>query len=716
VTPRFCIALLLAIAPAPALAADALHFENDILPILGRYGCNSSGCHGKAEGQGGFKLSVFASDPDADFAALTKEARGRRVFPAKPEESLLLRKATGRTAHGGGTRLAYGSEDYRALRNWVAAGTPLGSPDAPRVVALRVEPTDRVMAAHAEQPLRVVAKYSDGAEKDVTRHARFQTNNEAVAVVAPEGVVKTLDVPGEVAVMAAYLGEVAAFRAIVPRSGPRAEVNPLPRFNVIDELVDAKLAKLNVAASPVCDDAEFLRRVYLDLTGTLPTAAAARTFLADRSPDKRAKLVDELLATPEFADLWALRWADLLRVDRQALGHQRAYAYYKWVRDSIAANKPFDQFARELVTAEGPLAEVGPANFYKVVTKPGEMASTVSQVFLGVRIACAECHHHPFDRWAQSDYYGTLAFFSPVSAKGGRDAEAVFASGDPQAKHPRTGKPVFAHVLGATMPEADPKGDRRVVLADWMTAPDNPFFARNLANRTWAFLLGRGLVEPVDDVRATNPPSNPELLDALAKYTVENGYDVKKLIRLITASRVYQTSSQPNDTNEKDEQNFSRALLKRPEAEVLLDVICQATGVPEKFTGSPGVTRAVQLWDSKARSDFLKLFGRPNRVSACECERTREPSVAQVLNLLNSPDIQARLAHDAGTVARLVRETGDDAKLVEELYLTFFARFPTDKERAFAVGHLKAHGATRRQAAEDLAWAMLNSIEFLFNH
>jgi hypothetical protein len=716
VTPRFCLSLLLAIAPAPALAADSLHFENDILPILGRYGCNSSGCHGKAEGQGGFKLSVFASDPDADFAALTKEARGRRVFPAKPEESLLLRKATGRTAHGGGTRLAYGSDDYRTLRNWVAAGMPLGSPDAPRVIALRVEPTDRVMAAHAEQPLRVIAKYSDGAEKDVTRHARFQTNNETVAVVGPEGVVKTLDVPGEVAVMAAYLGEVTTFRAIVPRSMPLAASRPLPRFNVIDELVDAKLTKLNVAASPVCDDAEFLRRVYLDLTGTLPTAAAARKFLADSSPDKRMKLVDELLAKPEFADLWAMRWADLLRVDRQALGHQRAYAYYKWVRDSIAENKPFDAFARELVTAEGPLAEVGPANFYKVVTKPGEMAATVSQVFLGARIACAECHHHPFDRWKQSDYSGMLAFFAPVSAKGGRDTEAVFASGDPATKHPRTGKPVFAHALDSPMPDADPNGDRRVILADWMTAPDNPFFARNLANRTWAFLLGRGLVEPVDDVRATNPPSNPELLDTLAKFTIENGYDVKKLVKLITASRVYQTSSQPNDTNEKDEQNFSRALLKRPEAEVLLDVICQTTGVPEKFAGSPGVVRAVQLWDSKARSDFLKLFGRPNRVSACECERTREPSVAQVLNLLNSPEIQAKLSHEAGTVARLVRETSDDAKLVEELYLTFFARLPTEKEKAFAVGHLKSRSATRRQAAEDLAWAMLNSTEFLFNH
>ena len=715
-TPRFYLSALLLASPATAPAADAFHFENDILPVLGRHGCNSSGCHGKAEGQGGFKLSVFGSDPDADHAVLTKEGRGRRVFPAAPDESLLLRKASGRAAHGGGTKLPYGSDDYRTVRAWVAAGTPLGAPDAPRVIALRVEPVERVMGLHADVPLKVFAKYSDGVEKDVTKHARFQSNNDAVAVVAADGRVTTLDVPGEAAVMAAYLGEVGLFRAIVPRPGPAATTSPLPRFNFIDALVDAKLAKLNVGASPVCDDAEFLRRAHLDLTGTVPTAAAARAFLADGAKDKRAKLVEALLKSPEFADLWAMRWADLLRVDRQPLGHERAYGYYKWIRDSVAANKPFDQFARDLVTAEGPLAEGGPANFYKVVTKPGDMAGAVSQVFLGVRIGCAECHHHPFDRWRQTDYYGMVGFFAPVAARGPRDHEAVAAAGDPATKHPRTGKPVFAHALGTTMPDADPKGDRRDVLAAWMTRPDNPYFARNLANRVWAYLLGVGLVEPVDDVRGTNPPSNPELLAALAAFTTENGYDVRKLITAVTASRVYQSASRPTATNEKDERNFSRALLKRPDAEILLDVVCQATGVPEKFPGSPGVTRAVQLWDSKARSDFLKLFGRPVRATACECERTKEPSVAQVLNLLNSPAVQEKLSHEAGTVARLVRDAKDDAALVEELYLTFFARFPTAEEKTVALDHLKARAATRRQATEDLAWALLNSTEFLFNH
>jgi hypothetical protein len=585
------------------------------------------------------------------------------------------------------------------LRDWIAAGMPMGSPDAPRVVALRVEPAERVLAQKAEQQLKVFARYSDGSEKDVTRHARFQSNAEAVAGVSAGGLVTARDVPGDAGVMASYLGEVGLFRVMVPRPKPLAASPPLPQFNVIDKLVDAKLAKLNVAPSALCDDADYLRRVYLDLTGTLPTPEDARKFLADTSKDRRAKLVEALLERPEFADLWALRWADLLRVDREPLGHQRAHLYYKWVRDSIATNTPFDRFARELVTAEGPANEVGPVNFFNVVTKPGERAGTLSQVFLGVRIACAECHHHPFDRWKQSDYYGMTAFFSTGTTT-----------------HPRTRKPVFAHALGAEMPAADPTGDRRLVLADWMTRPDNPYFARNLANRTWAWLLGRGLVEPVDDVRATNPPSNPELLDALAKYLVENKYDVRKLVKFITASRVYQTSVTPNATNEKDERNFSRAYFKRPDAEVLLDMVCQALGVPEKFAGSPGVTRAVQLWDSKARHDFLKLFGRPSRVSACECERTREPSVSQVLNLLNSPAIQAKLTHEGGTVARVVREQKDDAKLVEELYLTFFARLPSADETAIALKHLKKYANNRRAAAEDLAWALLNSTEFLFNH
>jgi hypothetical protein len=700
--------------PARAADADPFHFENDIAPLLSRYGCNSSGCHGKAEGQGGFKLSVFGFDPVQDHAGISKEGRGRRIMATAPDESLFLRKATGRTPHGGGTRIKADNPDYKTLRDWIAAGVPMGDPHAPRVESIRVEPAEKVLGQFATQPLRVFAKFGDGREIDVTRHARFQSNNETVAVVDGDGLVRTLDVPGEAAVMASYLGNVAVCRGVVPRPGPKVR-NAQPRLNVLDECVDRKLAKLNIEPSPVCDDSEFIRRIHLDLTGSLPPAGTVRNFLASSAPDKRSRLIDELLDRPEYADLMALRWADLLRVNRLALGHPQARAYYRWIRDSFHANKPFDRFARDLVTAEGPLNEVPPANFFKAVPKPGEAASTLSQVFLGVRIACAECHHHPTDRWSQTDYFGMVAFFAPVGVKGAKEAEAVVAAGDPATKHPRSGLPVPAHPLGEKPPQSDPAGDRRLVLAEWMTRPGNPYFARNFANRLWAHLLGRGIVEPVDDVRATNPPANPELLDALAAYAVETKYDTKAVVRLICNSRVYQSSSAPTASNGKDERNFSRATFRRPGAEVLHDMIAAATGIPERFAGMPPNTRAVQVWDSEAKHEFLKLFGRPSRVTACECERNAEPSTAQVLNLLNSPELQRKLSHDAGTVAGWVESIPDDGNLAEEMYLSLYARFPGGKERGRAVAYLKSK-PDRRKAAEDLAWAMLNSLEFQFNH
>jgi hypothetical protein len=692
------------------------HFENDIVPLLGRFGCNSSGCHGSALGQNGFKLSVFGSDPAADYAALVEESRGRRVMAASPEQSLFLLKASGSMPHGGGVRIPRGTVEYETLRAWVAAGVPVGDPKAPRVVAVRVAPAERILDFKGEQQLRVIARYSDGHEADVTAHARFQSNNDGLASVSGGGLVTAGQVPGEAAIMANFMGAVDLFRAVIPRPGPAAEFPKLAENNFIDTLVFRKLKKLNIVPSGPADDAEFLRRVYLDVIGTLPTAAEARLFLADRRPDRRARLVEELLRRPEFADYWALKWADLLRVDRQALGHKYAYTYYEWFRDSFARNRPLDEMARQLLTAEGPLAESGPASFYKVVKKPGDMASTLSQVFLGVRIACAQCHHHPFDRWSQTDYYGMAAFFAPVSLRPSARGEEVLASGDPVTKDPRTGQVVVAHGLGMPMPPANPHGDRRVILAKWLTAPANPYFARNLANRAWAHFLGRGLVEPVDDVRATNPPSNPELLDALARYLVKEKFDFRQLVRLITASQVYQLSSRPNATNAKDEQNYSRSLFRRLDAEVLLDMVSQTTGVPERFSGVPPGRRAIQLWDSKVPHYFLKLFGRPVRISACECERSAEPSVSQVLHLLNSPAIEAKLSHEQGTVARLVRAKADDGGLVEELYLTFFSRPPTESERRQAVAYLHRHHDRRRQAAEDLAWGMLNSLEFLFNH
>lgn len=691
------------------------NFENDISPLLTRHGCNASQCHGKAEGQNGFKLSVFGYDALADWRAFTAESKGRRTSSAAPEQSLFLAKASGTMPHQGGARIPAGTADYEIIRAWLAAGAPFGSTNDARVVKVELEPREKILTPGAKLQLRVNATYSDGRKADVTRYCVFQSNNDSLAKVDEHGAVVIGSLPGQTSVMARYLGEVTSFMAIVPRPGKPVGNTGFAEFNFIDRHVNAHLKKLNLRPSEVCDDATFLRRAHLDIIGTLPTAAETRRFLADESSDKRSQLVDALLKRPEFADFWALKWADLLRVDRQKLGQRDAYAYYRWIREQFAANRPMDQFARALLTAEGPLDDAPAGHFYKVVSKPGEMANAVSQVFLGIRIACAECHHHPFDRWSQTDYYGMSGFFSQVSVRKGALGEMLLAEGNPGVKHPRTGEPVQPYALGTEMPAAAPAGDRRRVLAEWFTAPENPWFARNLANRLVAHFLGRGVVEPVDDVRATNPAGNPALLDAVAKSLAESKFDLKQFIRTLTASRTYQLSATPNETNAQDEQNYSRALFKRLPAEVLLDAVSQVTGVPEKFDGVPAGVRAIQLWDSQTQHYFLKLFGRPVRATACECERNSEASIAQVLHLMNSPALQAKLAHADGRMARLAAAQPDPERLAEELYLTFFNRLPSDAERQLARRHFAAH-PNRQQAVEDLAWSLMNTMEFVFNH
>lgn len=698
----------------------ALSFENDVVPLLSRYGCNASGCHGKAEGQNGFKLSVFGFDPGADYDALTKQDRGRRVFPAAASRSLLLRKAVGGAPHGGGVRFEPESRASQVLQDWISGGLRFGEPTDPQVVKIELTPHERVLdpsgaGPGGRQQLRVLATYADGAVVDVTALARFQSNNDSVATVDESGHVTSAGAPGQVAVMASFMGEVDVFQALAPRGPAIADYPAAPENNLFDALIDARLRKLNIVPSGDATDAEYLRRLYLDTIGVLPTAQEVRTHLADTRPDRRAQWLEELFRRPEYADYWALKWADLLRVDRQALGHKGAHLYYRWIRDNFARNVPLDQFARNVLLAEGPASESPPTMFYAATPAPGAAASTLSQVFLGVRIACAQCHHHPFDRWSQHDYYGMQAFFAPLARKRTPAGEALLAQGDPVTKHPRTGEIVFAHPLGEPSPEKELSGDRRQTLAAWMTSPNNPFFARNVANRLWAHYLGRGLVEPVDDLRATNPPSNPELLDALAATLVENKFDVRALIRQIVASRAYQRSSTPNETNDGDAQNYSRALFKRLDAEVLLDAVSQTTGVPEKFGGMPSGYRAVQLWDSNVSHYFLKLFGRPTRQSSCECERNSEASVAQVLHFMNSPAIESKLQHATGRMTQLETALPDDAQLTEELYLTFFSRYPTTEESARATEYLAARHDRRRQAAADLAWSMLNSLEFVFN-
>lgn len=696
--------------------ARKIHFENDVTPLLSRFACNFSGCHGKAEGQNGFKLSVFGFDAQADYDALTKEGRGRRLSTAAPESSLFLAKAAGLVPHGGGPRIDADSREFALLRDWIAVGAPFGDADAPHVTGIKLMPRERLLDARSQQRLRVVATYSNGRQVDVTALAKFQSNHEGIATVDESGLVRISDVPGQAAVMASFAGQVDVFSALVPQTESTPTIAPAVETNFIDKLVTAKLQRLNIAPSPPCDDAEFLRRVTLDLIGTLPTAAEARRFLDDDRTDKRARWVDELFDRPEFADYWALKWSDLLRVDRQALGHKAARDYYEWIRESFATNKPLDQFARELLTADGPVNERPEGAFYRVMNKPGDLAGTVAQVFLGVRIACAECHHHPYDRWSQTDYYGMASYFAPLTRKQLSNTYIVAAVGKPTMKHPRTEAAIQPYPLGESMPETPPLGDPRPALAEWMTSEKNPWFARNMANRAWAHLLGRGLVEPIDDVRATNPPTNPELLDALAQHLVDAKFDYRALLRTIVGSSTYQRSSMPNASNERDEQNYSRSLFRRMDAEVLFDAVCETTGVAEKFAGSPAGTKAVQLWDSRVAHYFLRLFGRPIRMTACACERTVEPNVSQVLHLLNSPELQAKLEHGGGRIAKLSATHSAAEDLAEEMYLTFLSRYPTDAERAAATTYLSRAGVDRKQAAQDLAWSLLNTLEFAFNH
>lgn len=693
------------------------HFENDLIPILSKFACNMSGCHGKAEGQNGFKLSVFGFDPKADFVALTQEGRGRRINPVLPSKSLLLEKASGGVPHGGGVRIAKTSEEYRTIHRWIEHGMPYGSDDVPSVASISVTPNERVLPIQGSQQLRVVANFTDGHQLDVTHHARFQSNNEAVAKVDEFGNVTAGNVPGDVAVMASYLGQVEIFRALVPRTERLQTTQSVPELNFIDHYVDEKLRKLQISVSPLCSDADFVRRVSLDLIGKLPTSAEVRSFLANSEPDRRRKLVDDLLQRPEFADYWALKWSDWLRVDRRILGHDGAYRYYRWIRESIAQNLPMDQFAREMLTSQGLLAEHPSGYFYKVLQDPGEMASSMSQALLGVRIECAKCHHHPFDRWSQEDYQGMLAYFNGMRFKPTVRGEMLLVGGGGSSRHPRTQAEILARPLGEPASLTKPAGDVRVVLADWMVSKENPYFAKNLVNRAWAHLFGRGLVDPVDDVRLTNPASHPELFDELAKDLITHDFDFRHILRTIVASRTYQLSSDVNSTNELDEQNYSRSVFRRLEAEVLLDAICDVTDVPEKFDGVPAGARAIQLWDSQVPHYFLGIFGRPLRSTTCDCERASGPNVSQVLHVLNSPEIHAKIGHEAGRVAQLaVADKLTDQAVLDELYLTFLNRFPSQIEKERLLKYLAEHRQVRRTALEDLAWSLMNSIEFVFNH
>ncbi|MBM4069598.1 MAG: DUF1549 domain-containing protein [Planctomycetes bacterium] len=693
-------------------------FETEVMAIFSKAGCNAGACHGKAEGKNGFKLSVFGFDPAADFESLMKETRGRRVFPSSPKNSLLLLKGTGQIAHGGGRRLDPNGLPYRRLLRWIEEGAQFsaGTP----ITHIEVEPREQILGFAGTQQLRVTAVDAEGKRRCVTADAQYDSNAGTVAKVDARGRVQANSVPGQAAILVRYLDHVTLCRITVPRpvlAGHDKDkfIRP-PEANFIDRLAWDHLERLAIPPSDLCDDATFLRRAFLDTIGTLPTVAEARDFLADKRPNRRALLIDRLLDRPEYADYWAMRWSDLLRVDRDTITPAGAVAMTRWLRRQLADNRPYDEFARTILTARGSVADEGPAAIYKALTTPEEMSRSFSQLFLGVRIQCAQCHHHPSERWSQDDYFALAGFFTGVGRKTPAGAsETIFAAEGIDLKHPRTGKLVPAQALGATKADFARVPDRRTVLARWLTTPDNPFFARALANRLWAHYFGRGLVEPLDDQRATNPAVNEPLLDALAKHLRDVKFDVKAFTRTLLNSRLYQLAGLAPGRS-VDEQNSSHASPRAVPAEVLLDAISQATGVAERFNGWPEGYRAIQLWDNRMPSYFLRIFGRPVRASVCECERSNEPSIAQALHLMNSEEIMNKIRARQGTARKLARSDKTPAAIIDELYLGTLSRFPSEREREVMLRVFTESGDDRQAAVEDVLWALLNTRGFVYNH
>jgi len=710
---------------------EELNFVHDVVPILTKAHCNSGACHAKADvGQRGFRLSLLGFEPQEDYEHIVKEAKGRRVFPNAPEQSLFLLKATNTVPHGGGNKLARGSEEYKTLVKWIGQGMPYADESDPELTAIELEPSRMTMAKKAKQQLKVTAKYSDGSERDVTELALYEANDKAMATAGEKGLVETSDLPGNVAVMVRYSGKVSVFSVSIPLGAP---VENLPATsNFVDELVFQNLKEIGVPPSPVSDDATFLRRVTLDIAGRLPTIEEAAAFAADTNADKRDRVIDALLDSPDYADYFANKWATLLKNRRESKADITAnFAFHSWVRDSLLANKPYDQFVREILAATGTIVENPPVAWYKRVKLPEQQLEDVAQLFLGVRMQCAQCHHHPFERWSQGDYYSLAAFFSQVGRKPTAIAgeDLIFHKrGTAQYVNKKTEQPVKPAGLGGPSLEVAPDDDPRLQLADWMAQESNPFFAKVLVNRYWKHFFKKGLVEPEDDLRDTNPPTNPELLDALAKHFIESDFDLKEAIRVIVSSKTYQLSAQPNEHNAVDHQNFSHFYPKRLQAEVLLDAVDCLTGATTSFADLPMGTRAVALPDNSYNSSaFLKVFGRPDAASVCECERVQSSSLAQSLHLMNSSEVKGKLATAGGRADRLAKSEEEDAKKIHEIYLAAFSRPPTGEELSIAESHINiprtdsagkpiAPATAKKMAYEDLLWAIMNTKEFLYNH
>ena len=702
------------------LASDRpVDFVNEIEPLLTRSGCNSGGCHGKASGQNGFKLSLFGFDAAFDYEAIVTEARGRRVFPAAPERSLLLVKAAAEVPHGGGRRLDPAGEPYRVLTRWIAQGMPHSSPDAAKIESLSIEPAQRALQPAQTQQLRAIAHYNDGSAIDVTRQAQYDTNLDVVASAGPTGLVRAGEERGEAAIMVRYMGQVAVFRALVPLGPPLLEIAGFEPANYIDELVLAKWKQTGLQPSPATGDSAFLRRVTLDICGRLPTVDEARAFLAEAAPDKRERLVDRLLDSPDYAAFFALRWGSILRNSNLAGSNQAAYAFHNWIKDSIARNTPYDQFVRGIVAAAGEWQDAPAINWYwqSRDDQLHQVTADTAQVFLGLRLQCARCHHHPYERWSQDDYYGLAGFFTRLGRKSFGEPPPYYAAANVTTgeKHPRTQQTPLPKYLDGAYAEFGPDEDPRHALVDWMARSDNPYFARTLVNRLWGHFLGRGLVHEVDDMRASNPPSNPELLDALSADFIAGGYDVKRTIRAIATSRVYQLDSAPTESNRPDRQNYARFYARRLIAEVFLDAVDQACGTRTAFGNVSSSARAVDLPHENFGSYFLDTFDRPRRVTSCECERSPGATMGQVLLMANSDEIENKVAAGDGRIARLLAENRGDLEIADDIYLAAFSRLPRADERSKILGYVGRH-PNRREALEDVLWAVLNSREFTFNY
>ena len=697
-----------------------IHFVNEIEPILTKAGCNAGGCHGKQGGQNGFALSLLGFDSNKDYDSIVREGRGRRVFPAAPNQSLLLTKAIGAMAHGGGHRFDTDSRKYQMILRWIEQGMPKGKDDDVRVDRVDVFPKERLLIDVKQQQLRVLAHYTDGSTEDVTHRAEYKSQQPDILTVEHDGLVNALGVTGEGAIMVRYMGYVDVARVCIPYSRGLAdsEYAQFKPKNFIDDLVMQKWKKLGIAPSPVCSDEEFIRRASLDCIGTLPTPEEVTAFVADSAPNKRDYLIDRILERDEYAAYWSNIWGDLLRNKRQGDEQKRGtFAFAEWIRNSFAQNKPFDQFVREILTAQGEVGDNPPVNWYRHVRNQTHMVNDTAQLFLGTRVSCANCHNHPYEKLSQDDYWGFAAFFQRVGKKQGDVPadSAVFVQKTGETYQPRTGKMMKPKGLNGPQYEYVRGEDPRIKLVDWMTAPDNPYFAKALSNRIWARFMGVGLVDAVDDMRATNPPSNPALLDALAKEFVDHKFDLKQLIKSIMKSQAYGLSSNPTQHNATDHQNYARYKPHRLPAEALFDAVCTATGMPEHYFGFPNGTRAIDLPDQAVSSYFLTTFGRSERETACECERSYAPNLSQTLHLMNSPEIQGKISDDKGFVATLIKAKKPSAEMIESMYLRTFSRKPTESELKAAVGLLDA-SADKKAALEDFTWMLLNSKEFLFNH